>query len=109
MALDVTALASAMASAAQSSFKKKWPQVKEYAQAEARKTAETLAMIERLTLAGDISPEEARIHLRMQKNSSMAVMLAIQGLGILAVEDAINAALGAVRKTVNTALGFALL
>jgi hypothetical protein len=45
----------------------------------------------------------------MQKNSALAVLLTVQGLGLLTVESAINAALGAVKETVNTALGFLLL
>jgi hypothetical protein len=45
----------------------------------------------------------------MQKNSALAVMLTVEGLGLLTVESAINAALGAVRDSVNTAVGFALL
>jgi hypothetical protein len=45
----------------------------------------------------------------MQKNAMRSVMLAVEGLGIIAVEAAINSALGVVRKTVNTALGWPLL
>jgi hypothetical protein len=37
------------------------------------------------------------------------VLLAIQGLGLLSVEAAINAALNVVKNTVNTAVGFALI
>jgi hypothetical protein len=37
------------------------------------------------------------------------VLLTIEGLGILAVEAAINAAIDVVRSSVNTALGWAIL
>jgi hypothetical protein len=36
------------------------------------------------------------------------VLLTVEGLGLLAVEQAINAALRVVKDTVNTALGFVL-
>jgi hypothetical protein len=108
MALNVGDLAKTILAAAQDSLKKSWPDVKEYAEAEAKKTAQTITMIETLFLAGKITKTEARIHLRMQKNSSISVLLAIEGLGILAVEKAINAAVRAVKDVVNTALGFSL-
>ena len=109
MALDVGALAKAMVGAAKGKLKKQWPKIKEYAAAEARKTAETLAMIEKLRIAGSISPTEARLLLEMQRNSAKAVLLTIEGLGLLAAEAAINAAVGSVRTTVNKAVGFALI
>ena len=37
------------------------------------------------------------------------VLLTIEGLGIVAVQNAINAALSVVKDTVNTAIGFTLL
>jgi hypothetical protein len=47
--------------------------------------------------------------MEMQKNAARMVLLAIEGLGILAVEAAINAALAVVKEAVNGALDFALL
>lgn len=109
MALDVGALAQAMLGAAKGKLKKQWPVIKEYAAAEARKTAETLALIERLRLAGEISTKEARLLLEMQRNSAKAVLMSVEGLGLLAAESAINAAIGAVRTAVNKAVGFTLI
>lgn len=109
MALNVSSLAKVMTEAAKGKLQDHWPEVKEFARAEAKKTAETLAMIERLALAGEINVKQAKALLSMQKNSALAVLLTVQGLGLLAVESAINAALGAVKDTVNTALGFVLL
>ena len=109
MALNVKSLATAMLGAAKGKLQKNWPEVKEYAQTEARKTADTLASIERLVVAGQINSKQAKALLRMQRNSAQAVLLTIEGLGLLTVESAINAALGAVRETVNGAVGFALL
>ena len=109
MALKVGSLAKAMTEAAKGKLQKQWPEVKEFAKTESRKTAETLAMIERLTLSGEINVKQAKALLQMQKNSALAVLLAVEGLGLLMAESAINAALGAIRDTVNTAVGFVLL
>ena len=109
MALNVKSLATAMLGAAKGELLDHWPDVKDYATSEAKKTAETLAMIERLWASDQINATQAKALLRMQRNSAQAVLLTIEGLGLLAVEAALNAALKSVRDTVNTALGFALL
>jgi len=109
MSLDAGQLATTMIAAAKGQLKKKWPSVREYAESEARKTAETLVMIERLSALGKISKEEADLLLQMQRNSANAVLLTVKGMGLLAAEEAINAAVGAVKTTVNKAVGFALI
>jgi hypothetical protein len=98
-----------MSDAAREVLDESWPDVKEYARSEFKKIAESIAMIARLRAAGKISAKKARLHLDIQKNASRMVLLTVEGLGILTVERAINAALGVVRDTVNTAVGFALL
>jgi hypothetical protein len=87
----------------------KWPEVKDYAETEAKKFAENFVMIERLKLTSEITEEQAKLHHEIQRNASRTVLLAIEGLGILAVEQAINAAMAVLRETVNGALDFALL
>jgi len=109
MSLNVAQLAKDMAAALTGSLKEQVPGIKDYAEAEARKLGQTLQMIEKLALAGKIDEEEAKLHLEIQKNAMRTVLLTIEGLGVLAAEDAINSALKVVSKTVNTAIGFALL
>ncbi len=86
-----------------------WDEVEDYARSEFKKFAETLELIERQLVQGKMTPERARLHVDFQKQSMKAVLLTIEGLGILAVERAINAALGVVRDAVNTALGAAVI
>ncbi|WP_417915690.1 hypothetical protein [Candidatus Electronema sp. JM] len=107
--LDIATLAKNMLASMQVTLKNKWPEVKEYAESETKKLAETLILIKRLEIEGKVTPEQLRLHLEMQKNATRAVLLTIEGLGILAVEAAINAALNVVKDAVNTALGFTLL
>lgn len=107
--LNVGQLATAIIGAMKGSFDHNWPKIKEYAEGEGTKLAQTLVQIEALRIAHEISPGEAAALFEMQKNTARSVLLALQGMGLIAVEMAINAAIDAVRGIVNTALGFTLL
>jgi hypothetical protein len=109
MGLKASALAGDMAAAFTQVLKGKAPGIKAYAESEAKKLAQTLLMIGKLRLSGKIDKEEAELHLEIQRNATRSVLLTIEGLGLLAVEQAINAALDSVKTTVNKALGFVLL
>lgn len=109
MALSGSQLGKDIVAAFKGVFTKKWPDIKEYGEAEAKKMAQALIMIEALVASGKINEEQAALHLEIQKNASRAVLLTIEGLGVLAAEAALNAALNAVKESVNTALGFVLL
>lgn len=107
--IDIGTVAAAMLAASKASLQNNWPKVKEYMTGEAQKIALTFAQIETLKQQGKITEAEAHVLLEMQENASRAVLLAVQGMGMIAVEEAINAALGAVSDIVNGALGFALI
>jgi hypothetical protein len=107
--INLSELVANMLGAAKDSLGNKWPEAKEYAESEFKKIGESILFIQKEAAAGDMSPEKAKLHMEIQKNASRAVLLTLEGLGILAVEAAINAALGVVRDTVNSALGFILL
>ncbi|MHC4250872.1 MAG: hypothetical protein ACYS9X_17230 [Planctomycetota bacterium] len=109
MSLDLSSLADEMKAAAANALKTKWSEVKEYAATEFRKLGESFLMLERMKLAGELDEEEARLYLDIQKNALRAVILAVEGIGLVAAERAINSALGAVSNAVNKALGFPLL
>jgi hypothetical protein len=109
MGLNVSQLGKDILGAFKGALTEKWPDIKDYAEAEAKKMAQTLVMIETLKLSGKINNEQANLHVEIQKNATRIVLLTLEGLGVLAVEAAINAALGVVKGTVNSALGFALL
>ena len=109
MALDISGLLPDMLQAAGGVLKDKWPDAKAYAESEFKKFGETLALVERLYTSGDITQQRARLHVEFQKSAMRNVLLAIEGLGVLVVEQSINAALKVVRDAVNTAIGFRLL
>jgi hypothetical protein len=109
MPLNVDELATSIFGAMKGVFDEKWPEIRDYAEGESKKLAQTLVQITTLRLSGQISAGEGAILLEMQKNATRAVLLALQGMGLILVEMAVNAALNAVKEIVNTAIGFALL
>jgi hypothetical protein len=109
MSLDVGDLASKMLEAFKGKLSNKWPDVKYYAETESKKLAENFVMIEKLKLTGEITEEQARLHHKIQRNASRSVLLIVEGLGLVAVEQAVNAAMEVLKETVNGALDFALL
>jgi hypothetical protein len=109
MTLDIKALVDAMLGAMKPILQKSWKDVSEYATVESQKMAHTLASIAELRLAGKIDDEQAATLLEMQKHAMRAVLLAVEGVGLVAAQNAINAALDALKDTVNGAIGFQLL
>ena len=107
--INIEELLGNMINAASSELGAKWPAAKDYAESEFKKIGESILFIEAQYVLGKISDIQARLHLELQKQASKTVLLAIEGLGILAVEAAINAALSVLKDTVNTSLGFVLL
>lgn len=98
-----------MIAAAKGELDNKWPLIKDYAEVELKKLSLTLALIEKLILAKKIDEGEASVMLEMQKNTARSFMLTMEGMSLIFVEAALNAALSVVRNAVNDALGFILL
>lgn len=109
MALDVGTLATQMLSAALPILKKDAQDAESFAKTEFTKIAQTIAAIGEQVISGQINQQQAGLLLDMQTSASRNVLLTLQGLALLAAEEAINAALAVVKTAVNTALGFALI
>jgi hypothetical protein len=109
MALDVGTLATQMLSAALPILKKDAQDAESFAKTEFTKIAQTIVSIGEQVASGQINQQQAGLLLDMQTSASRNVLLTLQGLALLAVEEAINAALDVVKTAVNTALGFALI
>jgi hypothetical protein len=108
-ALNVNELVTRMATAASGVLKEKWPGIESYARTEFAKLGQTVQLIVEERAKNQITQDEAALLLDMQRNAMRTVLLTSEGLGALAVEGAINAALGAAREIVNGAIGWALL
>lgn len=102
-------LAGSMIGAAKVTLDRDWKRARAFAEPELSRLAQTLADIGRLLAEGKITELEARSLFEIHKNTTRTVLLTVKGLGLLAVENAINAALGAVQGAVNGALGIALI
>ncbi len=109
MAIDISDILADMLKAAKPVLINQWSETKAYAEMEFKKIAISIAAIEKMKLEQIITEEKARLQLDIQKNSARTVLLTIEGLGIIAVERSINAALGAVKDVVNKAIGWSLL
>src|SRR5262249_21137968 len=107
--IDTGMLIKDMVGAARTALAARWSEAEPYARAEFRKIAHSIELIERQYPAGEITRQEARLHMAIQRNASPTVLLTIEGIGLLAAEAALNAALNAIRKAVNTAIGFVLI
>ena len=109
MAVDTKNLVGPMLNAIEPIVGKEWGVVEDYAKTEGDKMAQTLAKIGELYTAKKINDLQAKALLDMQKQSMQAVLLTIEGIGLITAQNAINAALGAVQGVVNKAIGFSLL
>lgn len=109
MTIDVNDLLERMVEAAKLVFDESWPDVKEHAETELKGVAEGIVLIERLRIDGKISQKQSRLLIRMKENTAKIVLLTLEGMGIVVVEKAINAALKVVKDTVNGVLDFRLI
>ncbi|MFA5190916.1 MAG: hypothetical protein WA117_19185 [Verrucomicrobiia bacterium] len=105
MKLDMDALLKSMLTAAEKELKARWPKARDYAGMEFQKILLEAQHIGELKDANKITEQEATYLMDLQRNAARVVLLTIEGLGIIAVEAAINAALDAVRAAINAALG----
>lgn len=108
MPIDEDDILKKMVSAAEAVLKKDWPDVKDYAEMEFKKIAVNISVIEQMKSGNNISEEQARLQLDIQKNSSRAVLLTLEGLGIVMAEKAINSAFSEVKDLVNRIIGWEL-
>lgn len=107
--IDVGQIGSMMSRAFIESLGKSVPAIREYAATEFANIAAWMRTLEEQTKSGGVSQEQARALLALQTQATRNVFLTIEGLELLSVERAINAAIDSVRGIVNAAIGFAIL
>ena len=107
--LDFSTLLDQMLESAKTQLAGNWPSVKEITTSSFKTLVNSLVDIEQMKLEGTITEEQARLLLNMHKNTAKIVLLSVEIIGIVAAEQAINAALDVIKDTVNTAVGFAIL
>jgi len=107
--LDTGQVSKDMIGAATGVFNDKWPEIRDYAESEFRKLADSLAMVAEGVAAGKITRKAAKALINIHKNSAKTVMLTVEGMGLLLVEAAINAAMKVIKDAVNTAAGLVIM
>jgi hypothetical protein len=106
MAFNIDEMAASMSLAALNVLQDKYPRT--FAEAEFRKLGETIVAIDTAKLRGEVNEEEAKLLFNMQTDSMRAVLLAVEGIGMIQAEQAINEALAVVRDAINAAVGWRL-
>lgn len=107
--IDFSKISGDMLNAAKSQLADKWPAIESLATSSINTLAQSLIDIEEMSLTGKISKEQAALLLNLHKNTAKMVLLSIEVIGIVAAEQAINAALDIVKGPINAALGFGLI
>ena len=107
MGLDATALVDAMVSAGENLGSDIWNSIQTFAVPELQKIATQIVAIEQNINA--FTPEGAKALLDMQLRASVAVIVAMTTLTLLAVQKAINEILAAIKGVVNQAVKFGLI
>ena len=67
-------------------------------------TLSILQHIQEMAEDNKITPEEAQFLVDQYRMSMQAVLLAVEGLGVIAVQQAINAAIDVLNKALDTAV-----
>jgi len=109
MNLDIAALVETMWSAAKGPLGNAAATAEPFAKTQFTNIAQTCASIASGVALTQISQQQAAFLLDIQKHATQNALLATEGLGLVAAEAAINAALGAVAGVVNGAVGFKLI
>lgn len=102
-------LFAAMLAAFKKQLISEWPTIQSFATTALRKIAEDILAIEQMKNQHKISLEQAKLQINMQQDAAKATLLTVEGLSAVALQNALNAALDAVKDSVNTALHWALL
>ena len=106
--ININDIAVQMLGAAQDVFKEKWPEVRNFAESETKKFAQSMAEIEVWKGLNQITEEQAQALSRLHQRSMKMVFTALEGISLAMAEKAINAALDVVRGIINTAIGWAV-
>ena len=107
--LDIPQFVKDILGATEPILKKSFDEAKPYLESEAKKLAEAATTIARLKLENKITEQKAKLLMGMQKTAMQNVLLAIEGIGLVTAEIAINAAVGVVKDTVNKFIGWNVL
>jgi hypothetical protein len=105
--LDINKVVSDMLQASSGALIKGGQQASEYASHEYAQFIDDIEHVQTMAEQGTITAAEAQALVDQHKMSMQAVLLCIEGLGVIAVQNAINAALKVLNDAIAAALGAA--
>ncbi len=105
--LDVNKVVGDMVQASAGALIKGGKQASEYASHEYAQFIEDIEHVQTMAEDGTITAQEAQALVNQHKLSMQAVLLTVEGLGLIAVQNAINAALKVLSDALSAALGTA--
>ncbi len=93
---------------AQGILESKWHSFKPYAEHEFRQFTENAEFLANLRINNEINDAELKARLELQKLALKNVLLAIEGIGLIAAQEVINAAINILAKAIKTVLNISL-
>jgi transcription initiation factor IIE alpha subunit len=90
-------------------LKSNWKKVRPMAELQLKSILHNLEQIAELKIKGKITEEQAKLHLKIQKESIRTILLSFEGIGIVAAEQVINESLAVIKNTANKYIGWKLL
>jgi hypothetical protein len=109
MSLDAHFIATKMLSATESVVEKNWATTRKYFEFEIEIFAEGLIGIVKQRAAGTLCEDGARKYIEGQKRAWKTVLISVACLSRPIIEQALDAALSAIRWIINPSVGFELL
>ena len=106
MNLDISALTNTMTEAVRGAIGERWSMLREFAEPELQKLAQTLETVNQYYAAGKIDQGRAWDIVEIQRNTALTVLRGVQGIGLLTARGAVDAAARAAGEVVNRLLGF---
>ncbi len=109
MSLDLDSILPAMITAARIPLNEAWRTVGPFAEIQLANIATRIESLGEEVALGEIEPSDALILLDIEKQAAISLLAALEGIGKVTAETAINNALDAVANIVNKSVGFVLL
>lgn len=107
--INLSDLLKEMSEVSKKILKAKWKKVRPMAELQLKSILHNLEQIAALKIKGKITEEQARLHIKIQKESIRTILLSFEGIGIVAAEQVINETLAVIKNTANKYIGWKLL
>jgi replicative superfamily II helicase len=102
--IDIQQLVQKMLSASKGELGNHFKEARDYAAQSYKNILENADLLASKAANGELSEEQAKILLNMHIKAAQNVLLTIEGIGIVAAERAINAAIAVVKDAANALL-----